>query len=256
MRPTTATPRRSAHSRAQQAAALGSRRSDRSRRPCRRRESPDGCSTCGRPALVLPRRFGDRLDRPARCSASPRRCDREAGAIRASACAASTVPAQVRKSLAVKSSPLTSRRYAFTSSEPIVCRCAVRSSTYWNSSYPGRSRQALTIRASRASCRSMACSMPLLPRNSKRTAAPQIARVAIAHRRQADRPVGARVFLVADADQRLLEELHDRREHLVARKPAPCEVGGGAPADPRQRLGKRRPSRPYFTSSRTWRQRG
>jgi hypothetical protein len=38
---------------------------------------------------------------------------------RLKACSASTVPAQVRKSFAVKSLPLISRRYSFTSAEPI-----------------------------------------------------------------------------------------------------------------------------------------
>src|SRR5260370_177468 len=73
-----------------------------------------------------------------------------AGPIAHSSLAASMVPAQVRKSLAVMSRPVVSRRYALTSSEEMVCRfpCASR---YWNSSCPGRSWHCCTMRASRLS---------------------------------------------------------------------------------------------------------
>ena len=56
-----------------------------------------------------------------------------AAPVSASASAQRTVPAHVRKSLAVKSSPLISRRYALTSPESTLRR-APSSSTYWNSS--------------------------------------------------------------------------------------------------------------------------
>src|SRR5579871_1811069 len=45
------------------------------------------------------------------------------------------------------------------------------------------------------------------------------ARVRVAHRRQTERMVLARVLFVADTNERLLEELDDGREHLLAREP-------------------------------------
>jgi hypothetical protein len=63
-------------------------------------------------------------------------------------------------------------------------------------------------------------------------------RVLIAHRRQSDRAVLLRVFLVADPDHRLLEQADDRGEHFFARQAALAEVGAGALADLRQRLGE------------------
>ena len=45
---------------------------------------------------------------------------------------------------------------------------------YWNSSYPGMSRERLTTRASCASSRSIVCSLPLLPLNWNRSVAPLI----------------------------------------------------------------------------------
>ena len=44
--------------------------------------------------------------------------------------------------------------------------------------------------------------------------------VAVAQGGQAERVVGPRVLLVADADQRRLEQAHDRRQHLLARQAA------------------------------------
>ena len=65
-------------------------------------------------------------------------------------------------------------------------------------------------------------------------------RMPVVHRRQPDGAVGPRVFLVADANQRFLEQLHRGGEHLDARQPALADVGGGAPADlaKRQREGR------------------
>ena len=72
------------------------------RRRGRRRTPPDGHSTCGRSAAVLPRRCRDPLDRRADVLLGLRLAvDRLE--LAQSASAASTVPAQVRKSLAVKS---------------------------------------------------------------------------------------------------------------------------------------------------------
>ena len=63
-------------------------------------------------------------------------------------------------------------------------------------------------------------------------------RVAVAQRRQAERLVVARVLVVADADQRLLEELHHGRHDLRARQAGRRDVGVGPAAQRRQRRGE------------------
>ncbi len=60
--------------------------------------------------------------------------------------------------------------------------------------------------------------------------------VVVAHRRQAERVVLPGVLLVADADQRLLQELDDRRQDLLARQAGPRQVAVSALADAGQRL--------------------
>ena len=60
--------------------------------------------------------------------------------------------------------------------------------------------------------------------------------VRVAQRRQAVRAIRSRVFVVADANQRLFEQLHDRREHLLARQTLASHVLAGPPADGRQCL--------------------
>ena len=75
--------------------------------------------------------------------------------------------------------------------------------------------------------------------------------VRVAQRRQAERAIRSRVLVVADANQRLLEQLHDRREHLLARQALAAHVlgwscrrmAGSACANPIMRW--------YFVSSRT-----
>ncbi len=62
--------------------------------------------------------------------------------------------------------------------------------------------------------------------------------VLFAQRRQAEGAVGARVLLVADADQRDLEEPHHRRQHLLAREARAAELRVHRGADPRQRGGE------------------
>lgn len=89
----------------------------------------------------------------------------------ASAPMLSTVPIQVRKSLAEKSPPAISRRYSLTSSERTLLTDPA-SSIYVKSSSPGRSRQRLIMRASRASSSRISCSFPVLPRNLSRTREP------------------------------------------------------------------------------------
>lgn len=82
---------------------------------------------------------------------------------RASAQAAMSVPAQVRKSLAQMRSPMTSlmcslmwRRRTLTT--------LPSSATYWNSSLPGSFLSSRTMRATRPSRSYRACSLPDLPR--------------------------------------------------------------------------------------------
>src|SRR4029078_4513131 len=59
--------------------------------------------------------------------------------------------------------------------------------------------------------------------------------VAVAHRGQPVRTVRARVLVVGDADERLLEQPDDRGVHFRARQARGAQVGFGAPPDARQR---------------------
>ena len=74
--------------------------------------------------------------------------------------------------------------------------------------------------------------------------------VAVAQGGQAEGVVGARVLLVADADERGLQQPHHRGQHLLARQPLAAEVAprpaGAAPAAPRRRR----------SCGRTWSRRG
>ena len=56
----------------------------------------------------------------------------------------------------------------------------------------------------------------------------------IAQRGQPERAVGLRVLVIADADQALLEQLHDGCEHLLARQPWPGHVGRRSRSNHRQ----------------------
>src|SRR6185295_7454325 len=53
--------------------------------------------------------------------------------------------------------------------------------------------------------------------------------VSVPERRQPERAVGARVLVVADANERLLEQLDDEREDLVARQVRAPEILGRPP---------------------------
>ena len=112
-------------------------------------------------------------------------------------------------------------------------------STYWNSTWPGRSWHRFTVRARRPSCSSISCQTPLLARkrNLRRSALHRD--VPVAQRRQAERLVGARVFLVADPDQRGFEQPHDGGQHAVARERRRLQVAHDAPAQRRQRPSER-----------------
>jgi len=59
-------------------------------------------------------------------------------------------------------------------------------------------------------------------------------RVLVAHRRQPEGMIVAGVLLVADADQRLLQQLHDSREHFLPRQPLLLQIGAGVAANARK----------------------
>ena len=94
------------------------------------RERTDGCNRSGTRSACF---------RDARRRVRPRgattvfvlRCERGSASSR-SAMTASRVPAQVRKSFAVNSAPVASRRYALTSADETTCR-RLSSPTYWKS---------------------------------------------------------------------------------------------------------------------------
>ena len=58
--------------------------------------------------------------------------------------------------------------------------------------------------------------------------------MAVTHRCEAEGPVGLRVFVVADADEAFLEQLHHRGEYLFAREPPMRQCRGGARPDSRE----------------------
>jgi hypothetical protein len=64
------------------------------------------------------------------------------------------------------------------------------------------------------------------------------AHVPVVHRRQAVGSVLPRVFIVADADQRGLQQAHHRRQHFLTPHPAQRQVALHPAADMRQRLGE------------------
>ena len=63
--------------------------------------------------------------------------------------------------------------------------------------------------------------------------------VPILERGQAERLVGARILLVADANERGFEQPGHGREHLLPRQPGPPQIGRDPPAQPRQRVSER-----------------
>ncbi len=64
-------------------------------------------------------------------------------------------------------------------------------------------------------------------------------RVLLTQRREAERLVVPRILLVADANERLLEQLHDGGKDLFARQAGAAHVGGRARANARQGLSER-----------------
>ena len=145
---------------------------------------------------------------------------------------ASTVPAQVRKSLAVKSSPLDLADVVVDVGRVDASPAAVR--RRGTGTAPGRAGPGSAARCARAGVvRSISWTTPLLPRKWKRTSAPPMLDVAVAQRRQAERAVVARVLLVADADERRLQQAHDGRQHLAPGQARQPQVGGDAPREAR-----------------------
>ena len=131
-------------------------------------------------------------------------------------------PAQVRKSLAVKSraGDLAQVGVDVVGGDRRWTRRP--SSTYWNSSWPGSSWQRRTIVARRRSRRPTSCCCPDLPRNRNRTRSRPAAGVAVRERGQAERAVEPGVLVVADADEGQLEQPDDGGQHLLARQPRAC----------------------------------
>ena len=86
--------------------------------------------------------------------------------------------------------------------------------------------------------RSFTCSrqvLPLLPLNWKRSSEPSTLTCGLRKRGQAVALVRPGVVVVADADQRGFQQMHDGGQHLLARQPAQRHVLGEPGADRRQR---------------------
>ena len=107
----------------------------------------------------------------------------------------------------------------------MVCRLP-SSSRYWNRSCPGRSWHALTIFATRRSLTRRFHFLPLLPLNSNRSSAPFDLHVRVAQGGEPVALVLLGVIDIADADERVLQEMDDRRQHLFARQTAQAHVLG------------------------------
>jgi hypothetical protein len=79
--------------------------------------------------------------------------------------------------------------------------------------------------------------------------------VAVAQRGQAERFIGARVFLVPDPHHGHFQQAHDGGQHLLARQAGQVQRRSTAPRIRGSALPKLS-MRSYLTSSRTLRQRG
>ena len=214
----------------------------------------DGCSTCGTRLWCCRAASPPSRSRCRRRSASLRAVDLKS-ADRPAPSAASTVPAHVRKSFAVKSSPLISRRYAFTSAESITCRVPPLS-TYLEKLVAGQiaarlddARQTLVAQVDRMLDAALAAEL-----EADRRAVDL--RVLVAHRGQAERAVVAARIPRCRRGSAFSREAGRRRRALsraagrvsAGRRSVRWRMRGSACA--------KAISRPYFTSSRTSRQRG
>src|SRR6185503_7429724 len=75
---------------------------------------------------------------------------------------------------------------------------------------------------------------PALPAELEADGATSDAHVLVAHRGQPERVVLPRILLVADANETALEQLHERRQYLLARQTRPRQVGACPPPEDRQ----------------------
>jgi hypothetical protein len=158
------------------------------------------------------------------------------------------------KSFAVISSPVISRKYSFTSADPTVWR-SPSSSTYWNSSYPGRSRQSLTMRARRRSLMSVSWCLPLLPRKLMWIRLPSMATC------RSRRVVSPKLlFALAYSLLPIRKNVSSIRRTMAARTLSRCKPGRLRSSSTRARscgsTWVKIRSLLYFASSRTPRQRG
>ena len=134
------------------------------------------------------------------------------------ALAASTVPAHVLKFFAVNVRPVISRRYALTATESTHWRSSVRHRGIERALFPAVSRHRSTMRASVASFDLDGLHHAALGAEVKCHRRAFDPHVLVEQRREAERVVRARVFLVADADQRLLEQRDDGGQDVLARQ--------------------------------------
>ena len=148
----------------------------------------------------------------------------EAGPSASSAATACSVPAQVRKSLAVKSSPVMLAQIVVHVSRPDRHPLALVVHVLeqlLRRAPPGSAR---TMRASRRSLSATRCVLPLLPRNSKRIVDPEISTWWSRKVVSPNERLFSRVLLVADADTGALEQTDDGGEHLLSRQAGLREV--------------------------------
>ena len=151
-----------------------------------------------------------------------------------SAIIARTVPAHVRKSLAVNSSPAIARRYSLTSSEPMsrtspsivhVLEQLLAGQLLAAPDDPGQPSIVDRDRVIDAA---------LAPEPEFQGRAPDPG-MPVAHRRQAERVVVAGILVVADADQGRLQQPDDGRQDLAPRQAGELQVAFGGAADLRER---------------------
>ena len=152
--------------------------------------------------------------------------------------AARTVPPQVRKSLLVRRRRRSPCRYALTSAAEI--ERTPSPSWYWNRTSPGRSRQRRITDTTRSSSIVILWCLPDLPRKSSTTPPPALAHVAVAQGRRAERAVLAAIALAADANEGLIHQAHDRRQHALLAQRGQAQVAHDGAPDARQHAARNR----------------
>src|SRR5688572_21644272 len=81
--------------------------------------------------------------------------------------------------------------------------------------------------------------LPALAAELEADGATRDANVLVAQRGQPERVILPRILLVADANETALEQLHERRQHLLARQTRPRQVGACPSPEGRQRTRER-----------------